>query len=81
MMDAKRALKKMNKLLNGKVTIKTSDTDFVKAFIQFYKVYCGRLNMNNSKWKDSLFLKYGEYTDSLLDNIDIEYVEQRRDNQ
>ena len=84
MIDAKRALKTMNKLLNGKVIIKTCDTEFLKTFIQFYKIYCGRHNMNDSKWKDSLFLKYGECTDSLLDNIDIEYVEpyveQRRNN-
>lgn len=71
----------MNKLLNGKVTIKTSDTEFLKTFIQFYKAHCGRNNMNSSKWKNSLFLEYSKYTDSLLYNIDIEYVEQRRDNQ
>lgn len=74
----------MNKLLDGKITIRTSDTEFIKAFIHFYKIYCGRYNMNSSKWKDSLFLKYSELTESLLDNIDIQYiepyVEQRRNN-
>lgn len=71
----------MNNFIDGKATIKTCDTEFVKTFVTFYKTYCGRYNMNNSKWKDSLFLKYSELTESLLDNIDIEYVEQRRNNQ
>ena len=74
----------MKKRLGWKVTIRTSDTEFIKTFIHFYKMYCGRHNMNNSKWNDSLFLKYGDLTESLLDNVDIQYVEpyveQRRNN-